>query len=189
MHTHAHKNAWLICTACHMLTVSPHCHYADEGSRRLPHSLANNVTVPWGHVLSGNFQFLALGLWAHSPDKPPAFKILLDDLHDDSFIKADFILPLTGVWLDCYIFLLCIEKEWRTEWLSLMLASLRSATHWFSLYLSESLRRKSRVWPTLNDLFSFQNNLHHSTSAPLFLPNSDVFPFTTVQAFWTTTQY
>lgn len=34
MHTHAHKNAWLICTVCHMLTVSPHCHYADEGSRR-----------------------------------------------------------------------------------------------------------------------------------------------------------
>lgn len=67
---------------------------------------ANNVAVLRGRVHSGNFLSLSLsssmaGIFhssaVHSPDEPPALQVLLDDLHGDPFIKADFVLPLTGV--------------------------------------------------------------------------------------------
>lgn len=51
------------------------------------------------------------------PDKPPALQVLLDDLHGDPFLKADFILPLTGVRLYCHIFLLWWKEKGRqSEW-------------------------------------------------------------------------
>lgn len=61
-----------------------------------------------------------------------------------------------------------------------------------SLYIVlESLRRCSGVWPTMNDLFSYQNILHSSTTVPypwqtlmFFLPLA-----LKVQAFRTTTSY
>lgn len=48
------------------------------------------------------------------PDEPPALQVLLDDLHDDSFLKGDLILPLAGVWLHRHILLLCraTERAW-----------------------------------------------------------------------------
>lgn len=48
------------------------------------------------------------------PDEPPALQVLLDDLHDDSFLKGDLILPLAGVWLHRHILLLCraTERTW-----------------------------------------------------------------------------
>lgn len=51
------------------------------------------------------------------PDKPPALQVLLDDLHGDPFLKADFILPLTGVRLYRHIFLLWWKEKGRqSEW-------------------------------------------------------------------------
>lgn len=52
-------------------------------------------------------------LCVNSPDVPPALQVLLDDLHGDPFLKANFIFPLTGVRLYCHIFLLCRLKEKR----------------------------------------------------------------------------
>lgn len=47
----------------------------------------------------------------YSPNVPPALQVLLDDLHGDPFLKADFILPLAGVRLYCHIFLLWRSKR------------------------------------------------------------------------------
>lgn len=45
------------------------------------------------------------------PDKPPAFQVLLNHLHNDSFLKRDFILPLAGVRLHCHVLLFCQEQS------------------------------------------------------------------------------
>lgn len=44
---------------------------------------------------------------ADSPNEPPALQVLLDDLHGDPFLKADLVLPLTGVRLQRHVSLLC----------------------------------------------------------------------------------
>lgn len=45
------------------------------------------------------------------PDKPPAFQVLLNNLHNDSLLKGDFILPLAGVRLHCHVLLFCQEQS------------------------------------------------------------------------------
>ena len=83
--------------------VSPQYHNTNEGRRRLP-----------GIVYIRQIPFLLFSLLTehlvvisiNSPDEPPTLKVLLDDLHGDAFLKADFILPLTGVRLNRHVFLL-----------------------------------------------------------------------------------
>lgn len=59
------------------------------------------------HVWKLNGHRWCLHIGSDSPDEPPALQVLLDDLHSDPFLKADLILPLTGVGLQRHIFLLC----------------------------------------------------------------------------------
>lgn len=71
------------------------------------------------------------------PDKPPALQVLLDDLHGDPFLKADFILPLTGVRLCCHIFLLWWKEKGRqSEWNVVIKQSHTEGLNYcYSLYL------------------------------------------------------
>ncbi len=103
----------------------------------------NNVTVLWGlvhfefgwHKIREQTPFLSFGCYylllllrwplsaerlflisIDSPDEPPALQVLLDDLHGDPFLKADFILPLTGVRLYRHVFLLWRSRQRGEKW-------------------------------------------------------------------------
>lgn len=128
-HTHTHQKKketgrthdWSVeCVICQRFLLTAIIQRRSAGDHHLDHSTqmtANNLTVLWGRVHSGNFLFLSLSSSTaeifhssavHSPDEPPALQVLLDDLHGDPFIKADFVLPLTGVRLYGDIFFLWI---------------------------------------------------------------------------------